>query len=1124
MVANVLICQACRAESPADAKFCSNCGERFALRCPSCGATVTATARFCGECGTALKAATPAPLPAQGPAQSAPRAVPAAHPADADSERRHLTVLFCDIVNSTGLSHQLDPEELRAILRTYQEACAAAVTKVEGHLAKYMGDGIMAYFGYPQAHGDDARRAVLAAIDIVAAVRAISRELRARTNRKIKVRVGIHTGLVVTGELGGGAVREQYGVVGEAPNVAARLQSMAEANAIVISAQTKGLLPEEFAFRPLGLCQIKGLPQPLQLFEVDTSGDRAQPPPRRRPVELAGRRKERELLLDRWEMARSGSGQTVLVSGEAGIGKSALTASLRESLEAQSNAVLTLQCSPFFQSTPFYPVGELMTRALALTPGDEPARHIEKIRASLATIGVAGEAIVGQMAQFLNVASDDPRHAPDPDPARRRRTTLETLVAWLFAGTGQNAKLILVEDAHWADSSTVELLGLLLEQIATAKVLAVVTFRPEFQPPWPMRSYLTALALPKLSTEDVAVLANRAAGATLPPPVIERIHLKTDGVPLFVEELTKTIVASGKLKRSNGAFLLEGSLESVPIPATLRDSLMARLDRLGKAKLLAQLGAAIGREFDYVLLSSLWSGGAQELDEQLRALVGAEILYQRGLPPAALYLFKHALIQEIAYESRLLSARQELHGRIADAYLSKFADAGRNQPELVARHLTAAGRPAEAAEYWLLAGERAFDRWANADAIDHFGKALAAVERLPEGPDKDEREVAIRLRMGSCLVATEGMASDRMHEMYARAAELARRRRMQNELCTALWNEWLYNSQTGRQKEALAFAEEVVQLSERTNDQNLVLQARHARWTTNNLLGKFDKVRDDTEQGVALYDVDQHYGLTFAFGGHDAGVCARGTGALALWLTGRPAAALELATDAVRLSGEIAHPFSRGIALWFAMMVEQGCSAYDRLVAHGETAAELASQYKLAQLRWMARASLGRGLIDLGQADKGFPMLRGAVADMEAAKFNSAYGLYYRFILAEALAGQRDFAEALAITDRTLGLLDASGQAFFRPDYLRLRGDCLLGLNGVEQSGREAEQLYRQAMRLADFQGSLVHRLRSALSCARLLLQLDRAEEGRKLVSDSLAVLPEKGILPELSEALTFTA
>ncbi len=1110
MSANVILCQGCGQESPSEAKFCIQCGERFALRCPSCGAAVALGARFCAECGTSLSGST---VPSRPAAQ-----------AEAGGERRQLTVLFCDIVNSMGLSHALDPEELRAILRTYQEACAAAVAKVDGHLAKYMGDGVLAYFGYPQAHDDDARRAVLAALDIVRAVRSISRELRARTNHKIKVRIGIHTGLVVTGELGGGAVREQHGIVGEAPNIAARLQAMAEPNAIVISSETRSLLRDEFALRPLGQCQIRGLPDPLELFEVaGMSSELLGSAPRRASIELAGRRKERELLLDRWELAKGGGGQAVLVSGEAGIGKSTLTSALRESIEAQSGAVQTLQCSPFFRNTPLYPVVELMTRALALTPGDAPERHIEKIRASLATIGIVAEPIIGLMAQLLDVPSSDPRHAPDPDPARRRRSAMETLAAWLFAGTGQTPKLIVVEDAHWADSSTVELIGLLLDQIATTKVLCVVTFRPEFQPPWPMRSYLAALALPKLATDDVAILANRVAGATLPAAVIARIHVKTDGVPLFVEELTKTIVGSGRLKRSNGAFLLEGSLDSVPIPTTLRDSLMARLDRLGRAKMLAQLAAAIGREFDYVLLSSLWSDPGKELDDQLRALVGAEILFQRGMPPASLYIFKHALIQEIAYESLLLSTRQDLHGRISDAYLSKFADAGRNQPELVARHLTEAGRHAKAAEYWMLAGQRATDRWANSDAIGHFNKALEAVARLPEGPDKDEREVAIRLKLGSSIIATEGMASPRMHEMYSRAAELARRLRLQRELCTALWNEWLYHSQIGQMKTALAFAEEVVQLSDRTNDPDLVLQALHARWTTANLLANYEQVREDTAQGVAFYDKDRHHGLTFAFGGHDAGICARGTGAMALWLTGRPTAALELAADAVRLGDEISHPFSRGIAFWFSMIVEQGCTTYDRIVANAELAIDLAQQYKMAQLSWMANASLGRALIDLGQKDKGFAMLRGAVVEMDAAKFNSAYGLYYRFLLAEALAGQREWAEALALTVRTLELLDASGQAFFRPDYLRLRGDCLIGMNGLEKSGRDAEQLYREAIRLSDFQGSVVHRLRAALALARLLRDCGRADEGRKIVAESLILVPEKGVLPEVSEALAIS-
>jgi len=432
-VAESFNCQACGGQSPAEAKFCIHCGGRLAARCTSCGAAVAVGARFCSECGAAMVAiGIGVPWPATSTME-------------ADGERRQLTVLFCDIVNSTELSYVLDPEELRTILRTYQEACATAVAKFEGHLAKYLGDGIMAYFGYPRAHDDDARRAVLAASDIIAAVRGISREQRSRTHREIKVRVGIHTGLVVTGELGGGAVREQHGVVGQTPNIAARIQNLAKPNSIVVSAQTRALLQETFEVRALGRIPMKGLPQAFELFQV---GERQVPSAMlaRQPVELAGRGKERELLLDRWALAKSGSGQAVLVAGEAGIGKSTLITSVHQGIEAQSGAVLPIQCSPFFRNTPFYPVVELVTRMLAFGPGDGPVRHIEKIRTSLATIGIAAEGTVGLVAQLLDLPSDDPRHAPDPDPARRRRAIMETLAAWLLAGTSQAPKLLIFED------------------------------------------------------------------------------------------------------------------------------------------------------------------------------------------------------------------------------------------------------------------------------------------------------------------------------------------------------------------------------------------------------------------------------------------------------------------------------------------------------------------------------------------------------------------------------------------------------------------------------------------------------------------------------------------------------
>ena len=1105
-------CPGCKQEVQPGARFCAQCGTQLMRSCPACGALAAPEAKFCSACSEKL------PSTPQGQPSATPTLQPP--PADRDGERRQLTVMFCDIAGSTALSQILDPEDLRTLLRSYQEACAAAVAQVDGYVAKYMGDGVMAYFGYPRAHGDDARRAVLAGLDIVRRVRSQSHDLVARTGRKIKVRIGIHTGLVVTGELGGGETREQLGIVGETPNIAARLQAIADRNGIVISADTRRLVANGFALRSRGRQQLKGVAEAVEVFEVEGPVERAADSPMAAtPTPIAGREHETAVLIDSWREARGGNGQAVLVSGEAGIGKSRLIRGLHDAVGSEPHGWFVYQCSPFFQNTAFFPVVDFLNRSLSLSAIDDPAQQINRIRGALRATGLNDEQTVGVVGQLLGIPSDDPRHAPDADPARRRRRTMETLLLWLVTGAARRPTVIVFEDLHWADSSTLELLGLLLDQLATARLLAVMTFRPEFQPPWPSRSFVINSPLRRLGGAPVAAIAHRVAGAPLPDAVVEQILLKTDGVPLFVEELTKTIVETGQLQLKDGRFELAGPLPTLAIPATLRDSLTARLDQLSSVKVLTQLAATLGREFDYGLLASVWGEDRAALDRDIKTLVAAEILYQRGLPPSSSYIFKHALIQDAAYESLLRATRLQYHRRIAEAYEAGFPEIARNRPELVARHFTEAGAGDRAGAYWEQAGDKAVERWANTDAIAHYRKALEAIEKAPPSPERDSHEIAVLLKLGPAVTASAGMGAPELGTIYRRAAEIGRQRRLQRELCTALWGNWLFLTHTGTANSAAEQAEEIVAISEQLEDDHLTLQSFHARWTTANLLGRHDQVREDTAQGIALYDSERHHRLSFAFGGHDPGVCALGTGATARWLTGRPQEALVMAREALDLGERLGHPFSRGVGMWFASMVQHGCGALDEATRTGKQMIELADVHKLAMISWFGRTILGRAQFDLGERELGLALMEHGVRDLE--KVTGGYTVYFRSLLSEAYWKLGRTTEALARTEACIADCQASGRHFFLSEMLRIKGNCLLALSPDDTNSAEAA--YREAMSVAERQGAITLQLRSALSLARLWDGHGRTAEGQALVGDISRRFPPDAECPELSQARALT-
>jgi class 3 adenylate cyclase len=666
------------------------------------------------------------------------------------AERRQLTVLFCDLVASTALSGQLDPEELREVVRAYQATCAEVIQRFEGYIAQYLGDGLLVYFGYPQAHEDDAQRAVRAGLDILEAMGTLNTRLAQDQNRPLAVRIGIHTGLVVVGEMGGGGRQENL-ALGETPNVAARIQGIATPDTIVISAATHRLVQGYFMMAALGPQPLKGVAAPVPVYRIlgaSAAQSRLDVAEATGWTPLVGRESEVALLLERWEQSQAGLGQVVLLSGEGGIGKSRLVEVLHQRVVGEGSPCIALRCSPYHTNSAFYPVIEHLQRWLRFNRDDNPEEKLRKLEEALMCtpsppmgerVGVRGKEdkleVVPLLAALLSVPLPEGRYLPlHLSPQQQRQRILDALVGWLLAEAGRQPALVVWEDLHWADPSTLELLGLVVDQAPTARLLTLVTARPEFRPPWVPHSHVTQLTLGRLPRSQVDTMVQQLTGGKpFPAEVLEQVIAKTDGVPLFVEELVKMILESGLGREEADRYTLTGPLPPLAIPATLQDSLMARLDRLATARTVAQLGAVLGREFAYELIQAVALMDEATVQRGLAQLVDAELLYQRGRPPQARYLFKHALIQETAYRSLLKSTRQQYHQRSAQVLAAQFPETVETQPELLAHHYTEAGLTKQPIPYWQQAGQQALQRSANPEAVQHLTRGLEFLATLCPG-------------------------------------------------------------------------------------------------------------------------------------------------------------------------------------------------------------------------------------------------------------------------------------------------------------------------------------------------------------------------------------------------------
>jgi class 3 adenylate cyclase len=1003
------------------------------------------------------------------------------------AERRQVTVMFSDLVGSTALSARMDPEDLREVISAYQKCVAGTVQRFGGFVAKYMGDGVLVYFGYPQAHEDDAERAVRAGLELIGAVSAL------KSNAPLQTRVGIATGLVVVGDLIGSGEAQERGIVGETPNLAARLQGIAEPNTVVIAEATRKLLGNLFELRDLGPKDLKGITGPARAWaalRASSVEGRFEALHGSGLTELVGREEELELLLRRWAKAKAGEGQVVLLSGEAGIGKSRLTAALLERLATEPHTRLRYFCSPQHTDSAFYPIIGQMERAAGLTHDDTPPAKLDKLDLLLAPTSTPKQE-AALFAEMLSLPNDGRYPALDLPPPQRRQRTLEALIAQIEALTRSAPVLMIFEDAHWTDPTSLEAFGRAVDRIRTLRVLLIVTYRPEFEPPWIGRPHVTALTINRWAERDIDAMIDGVVGNKhLPASVRQDIIERSDGIPLFVEEMTKAVLEAANEGTAERVVAVIPS-PSVAVPASLHASLMARLDRLGPAKELAQIGAAIGREFSHGLMAAVAGKPEAEVQPALDRLVAAGLLFRQGSPPHATYLFKHALVQDAAYGTLLRGPRQELHARIAAATETGMPERVEREPELLAYHYAEAGQPDTAAGYWLAAGRLAARRSANSEAVAHLRRGIAAVRGLPETVERNRLELALQLALGPALVSSRGFGDAEASTGYQRAAELARRLGDDRDRFAATWGLWITiraKSASDHMRLRLQYLGEMVEAAERTGDAELLLQAHHSSWSTRIWNGEFASASEHVRSGLALYDPERHRHHALMYGGHDPGVCGNGQGAVALWALGWPDRAVQSARESIVLGETLDHLPSLLHSLWFATSVYflrrqaadvLACSA--RLLALG-------SEHGLKLYEAIGGVFHGWALIQQLDAQAGLAELRAAVATYATTAHVNLD--LYRAILAEAELRAGNFEEGTAVLIQG----ERSTDEWWRAGYLRLRGDLLL--RGPNDDRGAAERLYRQAISVAAGQQAKSLELRAATSLAMLLGEQGRRSEG----------------------------
>jgi class 3 adenylate cyclase/tetratricopeptide (TPR) repeat protein len=1050
-------------------------------------------------------------LPAESATEPAPRN---------EAERRQLTVLFCDLVGSTALSARLDPEDMRQVIASYHVCIGAIIGRYQGMIARYMGDGVLAYFGYPRAQEDDVEQAVRASLALVDAIA----NLRTSVDIALQVRVGIATGTVVVGDLLIGEGSEERGVVGDTPNLAARLQALAEPGTVLICPSTRQLTGGHFDYRDLGPVTLRGWAKPVPAWQVlGPSGvasrfeamHKTQLPP------LFGREEEIELLIRRWRHATQEEGQVVVLTGEAGIGKSHIGLALDERLHSEPHITLRYFCSAHHTNSALFPFIGQLERAAGFERSDSPTQKLSKIDALVAQSTANLEHVV-VLANLFALPANDRYELQELSPQKRKEKTLAALLAQLDGLAARQPIFMIFEDIHWIDPTSLELLAAIVEHVSQLRVLLVVTARPEFTPPWPSYPHTTTISLRRLVRRDGAALVERVTGGKrLPKEVMDEILARTDGVPLFIEELTKTVLESGLLQEQDGQYVLERPLPPLAIPTTLHASLMARIDRLAPVREVAQIGAVAGREFHYELLYAVAGLPREKLDEALGQLVQSELIFRRGEIPHAVYTFKHVLVRDAAYASLLKSRRGNLHGAIANALEQRFPEVAQNQPETLAHHLTEAGLTEKAIGYWLTAGRSAALRSANLEAIAHLQRGIELIGHLQVGEGKDKSELDFLLALGPCLIARHGPAASTAVATFARARELCELLGEPPEYLQVMFWIATVSVMRGELPQALEAVEALLDAAEARDNRPALINAIRGRAMILFFLGRIVDAYEAIERAVAVFASSQDADKMGArAAGQDAGVAMLALMSWVVWVGGDVDRAVSRMAAALERADTIHHAHTHAYAWYYAAVLHALRSEPAIALAYADRCLAISEQHGFRQWLGLSRAIRGICAAALDGSDSRLDEVKSELDEYQRAGYQ--VGITAQFVLlCPALLLRNDPETALEIIDRGLSIVSHNGERPFEAELYRLKARALL-MRGAPHA--EAESFLRQALQTARSQQARSLELRAATDLARLWINQGKRAEARDVLASIYGRFSEGFDTPDLKEAKALLA
>jgi class 3 adenylate cyclase/tetratricopeptide (TPR) repeat protein len=1031
--------------------------------------------------GTALE-------PAEAAIEPAPRD---------EAERRHLTVMFCELAGSAALSARLEPEDMWGVIASYHACIGEVVGRHNGMIARYMDDGVLAYFGYPRAQEDDAEQAVRAALALVDAVA----NLETNVDAALQVRIGIATGTVVVSELLIGETPAEQAVIGETPNLAARLQTLAEPGTVLICPHTRQLTGGHFDYRDLGALALKGWAEPVQVWQVlGPSGvaSRFEAMHKTKLPPLFGREEEIELLLRRWRHATQGEGRVVLLTGEPGIGKSHIALALGERLQSEPHIALRYFCSAHHTNSALFPFIGQIERAAGFERGDSPTAKLAKLDA-LVEQSTADPEHVAVLASLFALPTGDRYGLHELSPRRRKEKTLAALLARLDRLAAEQPVFVIFEDIHWIDPTSLELLAATVEHVPQLRILLLITTRSEFTPPWPSYPHTTTIPLTRLDRRAGAALVGRVtSGKTLPKEVTDEILSRTDGVPLFIEELTKTVLESGLLQERDDHYVLERPLPTLAIPTTLHASLMARLDRLAPVREVAQIGAVAGREFHYELLNAVAGLPREKLEEALGQLVRSELIFCRGESPHAVYTFKHALVRDAAYASLLKSRRTHLHAAIANALEQQFPEIVQTQPETLAHHLTEAGLIEKAIGYWLQAGKNAALRSANLEAIAHLQRGIEVTSRLPAGESKDRCELDFQLVLGPCLIATHGPAASTALATFARARELCERLGGPPEYLQVRF--WLATVSVvrGELPQALEAVEGMPSAAEARGSRGALLNVIRGRAMILMFMGRIVEAREELERAVEMFGASEEADrLAARAAGQDAGVAMLAFAAWVLWILGQVDEAVARMSAALERADTVQHAHTYAYAWYYASVLHALRGEPAIAQDYAERCLTISEQHGFRQWLGLARAIRGICAAVLDASAGRLDEVKTALDEYRGAGYQ--LGLTAQFVLlCPALLLRNEPEAALELIDHGLSIVSHNSERFFEAELYRLKARALLVRRA---SDAEVESLLDQALRTARSQRARSLELRAATDLARLWMNQGKRVEARDILS-----------------------